>query len=126
MPRLRCSPLLHKVVREINIKRKVGSFKGIKREVEFPVTDKLEKIVYEEDIQWVINFQWKTATLKGERNHIKGECTKYCHHWKECCKELGLKKEPRGFKEVPANKWAIMFKEYHLDYADRPVIWKMK
>lgn len=124
--RLRCSPLLHKVVREIEVRRKVGRFQGMKGEVEFPVYDKLERIVMEGDTPWTIDFIKKQAVFKGERKYMKGNCTKSCKHWLECCKELGLKKEPRGFIEVPASELAIKFKEYHLDYAGRPVIWKMR
>jgi len=124
--RLRCSPLLHKVVREIEVRRKVGRFQGMNGEVEVSVPDKLERIVMEGEIPWTIVPLKKLAIFKGDREYIKGNCTKSCKHWQECCKELGLKKEPRGFIEVPASELAIKFKEYHLDYMGRPVIWKMR
>lgn len=66
-----------------------------------------------------------TPPKNGEREYVNHACSKECPHWKDCLKELSLRRDPRGFKEIPAGFWDLLEENFSLNYKGEPIVWRM-
>jgi hypothetical protein len=61
----------------------------------------------------------------GKRVFVRNQCNYKCKHFKECCKELELKKLPRDYHKAPASDIAIKLGFYLTDYIGRKYNYKI-